>query len=564
MSTTETGISMRRPDASAAGEPGAATSSERRARQAGPPGLLNKRRSTRWIVAAAAVVVVVAGWWLVRGGSPADGESATAFVVEARDLPIVLQEKGELKAKNSVDIKCEIEGRTRILFLVAEGLVVAEGDLLVELASDQIEEKLQAERLKETAAIAAHEAAVKEYEIQLDQNASDIRKGELAMRIARLNLEKYEQGDWTQQLQEADLELKRAEERRRRATEKLEDSEKLAAKNFISQLDLDDDRFAAYETQIALQKAQLAKDILVKYTNPVDQEQKQSDLHEAEKELERIRKSAEANAAKKKANMEGKGTELDYIQKQIKKDEEQLAKCKIRAPSAGFVVYYNEGRRWGGETQIREGAEVHERQTILTIPDPAVMTVVLRIHEAKVDKIEVGQEVLVEVEGVPGETFRGKITKIAKLADSRNRWLNPDLKEYETEVTIDPTEIELKPGATARAQIMVDHLHDVLAVPVQSIFSKGGQSYVFLDEGGGQGRPVPVELGANNAEYVEVRQGLESGSSVLLAVSEEMKRLIPDAAPNSGEATRGHGRRQARGTKLDAAEGRRHRAAAGG
>ena len=55
-----------------------------------------------------------------------------------------------------------------------------------------------------------------------------------------------------------------------------------------------------------MQKAELAKEILGKYTNPVDLEQKQSDLHEAEKELERIRKSAEANAAKKKANMEGK------------------------------------------------------------------------------------------------------------------------------------------------------------------------------------------------------------------------------------------------------------------
>jgi HlyD family secretion protein len=479
---------------------------------------------------------LVGAFWITRSNSGPGGQTAVGFTVQPRELPIVLQEKGELKAKNSVDIKCEIEGRTRILSLVPEGSVVAEGDLLVELASDQIQEKLQAERLKETSADAAHEAAVKEYEIQLDQNASDIRKGELAVRIARLNLQKYEQGDWQQQLQEAELNLKRAEESRRRAVEKLEDSEKLAAKNFISQLDLDDDRFAAYETQIALQKAQLAKEILVKYTNPVDLEQKRSDLHEAEKELERIRKSAEANAAKKKANMESKATELDYIRKQIAKYEEQLAKCEIKAPSAGFVVYYNEGRWWGGDTQIREGAEVHERQTILTIPDPAVMTVILRIHEAKVDKIAVGQEALVEIEGVPGRTFAGKITKIAKLADSRNRWLNPDLKEYETEITLDPTDIELKPGATARAQIMVDNLTDVLAVPVQSIYSKSGQSYVFLDKGRGKAQPVPVSLGASNSEYVEVRDGLEAGSTVLLAITDDMKRLIPDTAPNGGAA----------------------------
>ncbi|UCG31796.1 MAG: efflux RND transporter periplasmic adaptor subunit [Phycisphaerales bacterium] len=490
-----------------------------------------RRKPSLGLIILVTGLAIVVTFWLTRDPAPVNGDSPTAFVVEPRDLPIVLQEKGELKAKNSVEIKCEIEGRTRILFLVPEGSVVKKGDLLVELASDQIEEKLRAERLKETAAIAASEAATKEYEIQLDQNASDIRKGELAVRIAELNKNKYEEGDWEQAKQEARLNLERAQEELRRATEKLADSEKLAAKNFISQLDLDDDKFRAYEAQISLQKAELALEILQKYTHEVDRARVESDWEEAKKELERIRKSADANEAKKKANKEGKQTELDYIQQEIKKYEGQLANCKIYAPSAGFVVYYNEDHRWGGETQIREGVEVHERQSILTIPDPAVMTAILRIHEAKVDKVQVGQKALVEVEGVPGETFTGQITKIARLADSRNRWLNQDLKEYETEVTLDPAEVELKPGATARVQIMVDHLEDVLAVPVQSIYSKAGQSFVFLDKGDDYGEPVPVRLGASNAEYVEVREGLKSGTAVLLAISEEMKRLIPDVAP---------------------------------
>jgi hypothetical protein len=40
-----------------------------------------------------------------------------------------------------------------------------------------------------------------------------------------------------------------------------------------------------------------------------------------------------------------------------------------------------------------------------------------------------------------------------------------------------------------------------------------------------------VQLGASNAEYVEVRQGLKPGSAVLLAISDEMRRLIPDTTP---------------------------------
>lgn len=515
--------------------------------QSGRPGLaerggLGRRTSAgvpmtanrKWVIGLGIALVVMLGGQWMWGGSGDEAGNMESFAVEARSLRIVLSEKGELKAKKSVDIRCEIEGRTRILSLVSEGTEVEKGDLLVELASDQIEEKLQAERLKETSAIAAKEAAEKEYEIQIDENASNIRKGELAVTIARLNLEKYREGDWGQQLQAADLDLKRAQEQLRRATDKLVDSEKLAEKNFISQLDLDDDRFREYEAQISLDKAKLGKEILVKYTNPVDLQQKESDLHEAEQELERIKKSAEANASKKKAAQNSKATELAYIQKQIEKYEDQLAKCKIIAPSSGFVVYYNPGRYWGGDRQIQEGAEVHERQTILTIPDPSVMTVVLRIHEAKVDKIQVGQKVLVEVEGARGVTFNGEITKIAMLADSRNRWLNPDLKEYETEITLDATDAELKPGATAKAEILVDQLEDVVAVPVQSIFSKSGRNYVFLDQGRGRGEPVRVELGSSNTDYVEVRSGLEAGQAILLAVSDDMKRLIPDVKAEAG------------------------------
>jgi hypothetical protein len=65
-------------------------------------------------------------------------------------------------------------------------------------------------------------------------------------------------------------------------------------------------------------------------------------------------------------------------------------------------------------------------------------------------------------------------------------------------------------------------------VPVQSIFSKGARRYVFLENGGSSPGPVEVQIGVSNNEYVEVISGIEEGQSVLLAVSDDLKRLLPE------------------------------------
>ena len=108
------------------------------------------------------------------------------------------------------------------------------------------------------------------------------------------------------------------------------------------------------------------------------------------------------------------------------------------------------------------------------LPDTSKMIVAVRVHEAKTDKLEMGQFARIEVEGYPDRQFSGKVTKIAVLADTQNRWLNPDLKEYETEITLDPTDITLKPGVTAYVEIVVETVENALAVPVQSHAQKLG------------------------------------------------------------------------------------------
>jgi len=320
-------------------------------------------------IGAAGLVIIAAYLGVLLWRTPSGSDDPTLFTVERRSFSVDLHQKGELRAVNSVDVKCEVEGRSTIIYLIPEGTEVKEGDLLVELASNEIAERIETEAARVAECEADLSNAEIEYEIQLDQNASDIRKAELAVENARDELLKYEEGDWAQQEMDANLELERAQEELSQAEKKFEDSQELYQKQFITKRDYDRDKFAVLVAGIAVKKAELAKYILGKYTHPKDLRQKKSDLAEAEKDLERVRKSAAAKADQKHADRVARRAEAEIARKRLEKYREQEANTKIRAKGPGLVVYYSEQHRWGGGDEIREGAEVRERQTLITQPD---------------------------------------------------------------------------------------------------------------------------------------------------------------------------------------------------
>ena len=491
-----------------------------------------------------ALVAILLGTvgWVTFGPARSGGGSGGAllFTVRSRSFPIVLKEKGELRAARSTDIKSEVEGRATIIWLIAEGSIVEKGDLLVELASDEIENRIQSEELREANAIASNESAKSGLEIQRDRNESDIRKANLQIELKQLALDKYTKGDWPLAHKDAEVAIEQATIALKRRQEDWGAAEQLYAKEYITKTEYDEAEFDLKKAEWELAKANTSLEVLEEYTHRTDFEQKKSDLDEAKKKAERIKKNADAEEANKVAALEARRRELKLTRDQLAKFRRQREKCRIIAPSPGFVIYGSGSRggrhfMGGSEDQIKEGASIRERQVLMSLPDTSEMVVSLRIHEAKISKLELGQRVFIDVEGLPGKRFTGEITKIAMLADTQNRWLNPDLKEFETEITLDSAQEELKPGATAHVEILISRVDDALAVPVQAVFTKGGQQYLFKYSGG-ELAAVKVALGQTSTEWAEITSGLSAGDRIKLAVDDDERRLLPDDAPNASKS----------------------------
>src|SRR5437867_981781 len=157
---------------------------------------LRKWPRWRWGVVLAAVAMLLVLWFR-RGGHNA-GDSST-FTARRGDLNISVLEGGSIKAVESQEIKCEVraggEG-VKILKIVEEGYEVTENDLrtnkvLVELDSSNLQKLIVQQDIQYESAAASLTDGEQNYEIQLNQNLSDIKAAEQKVRFARMDFDKF-------------------------------------------------------------------------------------------------------------------------------------------------------------------------------------------------------------------------------------------------------------------------------------------------------------------------------------------------------------------------------------
>src|SRR5262245_9292312 len=105
--------------------------------------------SRRWVVVAALIVLGLAtGAALAfREGKVADTGSEATYTVDRADMRVTVVEAGTLQAANSFDVYSELEGQNTIVKIAAEGAYVKEGDLLLELDTSQLTDKVNQQEI---------------------------------------------------------------------------------------------------------------------------------------------------------------------------------------------------------------------------------------------------------------------------------------------------------------------------------------------------------------------------------------------------------------------------------
>jgi multidrug efflux pump subunit AcrA (membrane-fusion protein) len=321
-----------------------------------------------------------------------------------------------------------------------------------------------------------------------------------------------------------------ATENLRSAQNTLDHSQRMFRKGYISALDLASQTFSVERAQLELDSANTAKEVLVKYTK----EKTLQDLTSKRDSTEAMVRSETASFALEESR--------------LKRLEGQMLKCVIMAPADGMVVYANETDHHGmsQQAQIEEGAAVRERQTILRLPDLAQMQAKVNVHESRVESLgralraaeRAGNILPARIE-VQNLKLQGRLLSIANQPAPID-FRTGNIKQYAAIIAIEGTQEGLRPGMTAKCEVVVEQLADVLMIPVAAVVEQGGkyQCWVVSD--------TDVEcrflvLGVRNEEVVEVQDGVGAGELVVLnprATVPEARSLHEQAIPTKKAAKR--------------------------
>jgi HlyD family secretion protein len=495
-----------------------------------------------WLILLLIAAGMATGGWLVYRSytKPTAGsltaQSVATHKVTKGSFDMVVVANGEVAAKQQVEIKNEVDGTTTILEIVPEGTIVEKGAVLVRLADDEIRDKIEQENLNVEQARADKLAAEQDDAIQKNEAESDLKAAQLKLEMAKLDLEKWTRGDDPIKTRELNVAVQKATRNLQRAKEELEASEQLFKEDFIAQSELEDDRLDVIEAESELKTSLLNVEVYKNYTRPKEQKKVQSDVDEAAAALDRTKRRNESKLAQSQAKLQGKIRTLTIREDRLEKLKEQLEACVVKAPQDGMVIYASTVGGWRRRNDpIVQGKQVRKNESLIVLPDTRQMVASVKVHEALVGQLQIGQKAMVTIDANPGKPIEGKVTEIGVMA-SDGGWMNPDLREYTIKVDLPPSQGErLKPAMRCTAQVLIGRVENTLFVPIQCVVTLGKKSYVYLREDQKVTRRL-VKLGKSNESIVAILDGLKEGDNVMMVPPVQVdqagkKKSDDEAAP---------------------------------
>ena len=237
------------------------------------------------------------------------------------------------------------------------------------------------------------------------------------------------------------------------------------------------------------------------------------------------------------------GAQFEQAKARLDELKITLSNTEIVSPVDGFV-----GKRF-----LDPGAFASTNAPVASVVDISRVRMVANLVERDVRRVPAGTPTQVEVDAFPGETFSGRVSRVAPVFD-------PATRTAEMEIEVPNPGYRLKPGMYARVQLTVDTRANALAVPRSALVTLDGKDGVFVAvtsdgpqpaaRGSAAGemtaRFLPVQTGIRDGEHVEIASGLEDGARVITTGAGALKdgdRIVPASEDRQGRGSTAAGQR---------------------
>jgi len=451
-------------------------------------------RPRHWAAIATALGLIAVYFSL---GSGVQLKAEDLFEVRRGEFVAKLREPGELRALESATISAAKD--LTIIYLIPEGTYAKKGDVLARFDPGKYEGQYE----EAVAALNVSEADLHKAETDLEAQRhrlqSEIARFETEVRFAHLDLDDLKKRPLPSELAQAQMEVRRAQLAFENAEAKRKLLPALVEKGYITRETLEDAELKALEAKTGLQAAHFNLQRVKAGATPAELERANVRLEQAQFALDKAKRGMASQLESYEANVEREKANIARANQLIRTAETRLKVKEITAPRDGVVVYARASENKGNE-KIQLG-----------------MIADTEVNEVDIGKVQVGGPTELQLDSLPGVTFRGTVLKIGSLARMK---LTPagtpsGIKVFDVTVKIDDKDERIRPGLSATVGIIVERRDNVLSVPLSAVLArKGGQAVLVAN-----GRRIEertLVLGSSNEHHVVVEEGLREGERVLV------------------------------------------------
>ncbi len=177
------------------------------------------------------------------------------------------------------------------------------------------------------------------------------------------------------------------------------------------------------------------------------------------------------------------------------------------------------------ERKVAQGQVVQPADSLYTVADLSRVWVVAEVPEQQAALVAEGQTVEIDVPSLAAGTGRSRIAgKLIYVG----RTVNPESRTVLVRTELENREGRLKPAMLA-SMVIASRPTERLVVPGSAVVRDGNEEQVYVEQGEGLYRAVPVKLGAESDGMRVVQSGVKAGDRIVVNgafhLDNERKRL---------------------------------------
>ena len=201
----------------------------------------------------------------------------------------------------------------------------------------------------------------------------------------------------------------------------------------------------------------------------------------------------------------------------VREKGDTSTRLELVSPFSGVVI----------ELRAVIGQLADPSTALVSVADTSRIWVIADVEQGDISGVSAGQALLLTLDGIPGETFAGRVTWISTQVDPRTRTVK-------VRAELENDRGQLRAGMFGRVRIVTRDGEPALFVPKSAVQWEGCCNVAFVQRSPTEFAPRKLHLGYDTGEHYEVLSGLNAGDRVVTRGSFLLKTELKKGSIGAG------------------------------